>query len=102
MSASKEKIVYLPKAFVYHFIPAERLMQSFITRRALGVGKSEIIRARAENKKLAKVFTREAIKWAGSLVLFTGYMLRIQPSKGLMTLKFRYFVSLGMINGLRL
>jgi glycosyltransferase involved in cell wall biosynthesis len=102
LAANKEKIVYLPKAFVHHYIPESRLTLPFVIRQAEGIGRSEIIRGRATGKSLLPVLLMELIKWGASFVLFAAYLLRLRPEKGRMIIKFRYFVSQGMLNELKL
>lgn len=101
MAAAREKIVYLPDAYVHHFIPADRLNPSFIIRQAIGIGKSEIIRAKAAGKPRIFVLIPELAKWAASIVLFAMYLLKLDLPKAKMMVKFRYFVSYGMISQLK-
>lgn len=92
------KIYYFPKIKVNHVIPEKRTTREYIRRLATGVGQTERIRACNRSRTAyAKSLLMEGIKWAVSLFLCTGYLLRGQASKGYMLLYFRYFVTQGLI-----
>lgn len=88
-------IYYFPKMFVHHVIPKERLTEEFVKKAANGIGVSEKLRT----KKTGEYFKRslaEIYKWGGTLGLFGIYLLKGVPSKGVMLVKFRYWISKGL------
>ena len=94
------QVIYVPDAIVYHCVPIERTTSNFIKKQALGTGASEWQRVTDEGKgAVVKRIFQELIKWGGSIVLFWIYLFKIQPAKGIMIMRFRYWVSLGMIKG---
>ena len=93
----KYKVMYIPNAIVYHCVPLERTTTEFIKRQALGTGKSEKIRVKQEGAKAtAKRHSMELVKWVGSIGLFFIYLFKAQPTKGIMIMKFRWWVSKGL------
>tara|TARA_Y100000385_G_scaffold124527_1_gene129440 strand:- start:9260 stop:10195 length:936 start_codon:yes stop_codon:yes gene_type:complete len=98
MYANKMKVLYVPDAIVHHRIPEERTKSDFIKRQALGIGKSEKIRT--TQLGLLNYFSRileEGTKWIASIVLFFAYLFILKPHKGIMIVRFRYWVSLGLL-----
>ncbi len=92
------QVVYIPNAMVYHCVPLERTSQDFIKKQALGTGKSERIRVKHEGLiSTVKRFIVEGFKWGASIILFLLYLLKGQAPKGKMILKFRYWVSKGLL-----
>ncbi|MGV6861910.1 MAG: glycosyltransferase [Putridiphycobacter sp.] len=90
-------VKYIPDAIVYHCVPIERTTTAFIKKQALGTGKSEKIRVKNEGVgSIAKRYFMELIKWGGSIVLFFLYLFKGQPAKGIMIVKFRWWVSIGL------
>ncbi|HIP36481.1 MAG TPA: glycosyltransferase family 2 protein [Crocinitomix sp.] len=88
------KVDYIPNAIVYHCVPIERTTNKFIKRQALGTGKSE--KVRIKNQGLTATLKRyfmEIVKWGGSLALFIIYLFKGQAAKGIMIVKFRWWVS---------
>lgn len=90
-------IFYLPNVRVNHVIPDARLTADYIKRMGIGIGSSERIRVKQIGKyEQIKACFKEILKWIASIGLFFWYTLIIQPQKGLMILRFRYWVSLGL------
>ncbi|MGL5682538.1 MAG: glycosyltransferase [Marinifilaceae bacterium] len=87
---------YSPDIVVRHCVPEERTTEQFIERQAVGTGYGERIRTK-QSGEFGKRLLVEAVKWAGTLVLATGYTLRMQPEKGCMLIKFRYWISCGLL-----
>ncbi len=80
MIARGEKIYYVPDAIVHHYVPDRRLTFDFFRRQAIGIGKSERIRATTvSQREYAKSVVRECVKWGVSLILFFFYF---PPGKG--------------------
>ena len=98
MYANKMKVLYVPDAIVHHRIPEERTKSDFIRKQALGIGESE--RIRTTQLGLFNYLSRissEAVKWIASFVLFFAYLFILKPQKGIMIIRFRYWVSLGLL-----
>jgi glucosyl-dolichyl phosphate glucuronosyltransferase len=94
--SGNEKIYYLPEAVIYHMVPIERTTIPFIKNQSMAVGRSEHIRIQTTNKGLAKKIMEEIIKWGISKILCIYYIITLRPLKGLMLLRFRYWVFLGL------
>lgn len=92
------KITYLPQAVVYHIIPAKRVSVDYIKNQAIGIGKSERTRTQQQGQ-LFSFLIGEVLKWAGTLVLSLWYLLTLHPSKASMLIRFRAYVSTGIIRG---
>lgn len=91
------RVIYVPDALVYHCVPLERTTTEFIKRQALGTGKSEQMRIKSIGfLETWKRYMAELVKWSGSFVLYFIYLLKGQPAKGKMILRFRYWVSKGL------
>ncbi len=92
------KVVYIPNAMVYHYVPYERTTAAFIKKQAIGTGKSE--RNRVNHEGTFSTFKRyliELFKWGASFILYVLYLLRGKAAKGKMIVKFRYWVSKGLL-----
>jgi GT2 family glycosyltransferase len=98
MMAGGEKIYYVPTAIVHHYVPDRRLTFEFFRRQAIGIGKSERIRALSLSKgEYAKSLLREGLKWGVSGLLCGGYLLALKPVKAWRLLVFRRYVSQGLL-----
>jgi glycosyltransferase involved in cell wall biosynthesis len=95
-----EKFLFLPKVEVIHSIPARRITVEYIRNQGIGSGYSEFKRIDKSALKMLGLFTIEFVKWLGSLVLFVMFMIKIDINKGVMILKFRYWVTQGLFKGL--
>ncbi len=96
MYANNMQVLYVPDAIVYHFVPEERTKSNFIKKQAIGVGRSEYIRVKKEGKiSLLNRILTEIFKWSVTFLLFFYYSLTLKIDKGIMILKFRYWVSKG-------
>jgi len=92
------KVMYIPNAIVYHCVPVERTTSEFIKKQALGTGKGEKIRVKSEGRlSTIKRYIIEWIKWNASIVLFFLFLILGKPAKGIMIIKFRWWVSRGLI-----
>lgn len=87
-----EPILYLPKALLYHRIGPERATKDYIRKQAEGMGRSVARQAESSPKLKLNHNFKEIFKTAVSLVLFLIYLIRLTPSKGIMLLKFRYWI----------
>lgn len=98
MKKEYEKIWYVPQAIVYHCVPPDRTTEAFIRTQAFGIGHSEAVRIRSKgiNVMLGRYFM-ELVKWFGSVVLFVYYLFTFEPDKAMMILKFRKWVTNGLL-----
>lgn len=93
-----EEFYYLPQMGIHHYIPEKKLTESHFKELTYSIGKSEYIRTKAisgsayNNRVLS-----ECKKWAGSLILFVIYTLKLSPDKGWKLLQFRWYVSKGLL-----
>lgn len=93
-----EPILYLPDALLYHRIGPERATKDYIRRQAEGMGKSVARQAKGSFKlKLIHVI-KELFKTTVSLGLFLIYLMGFTPAKGIMLLKFRYWILIGYLH----
>lgn len=89
---------YLPDIPIYHHIPPNKMTDEFFHKLTYSIGKSERIRTKAvSEKEFRNRLLSEGIKWGASVVLFTGYTLGLQPSKGFRLLQFRWNVTKGLL-----
>jgi glycosyltransferase involved in cell wall biosynthesis len=88
-------IYYFPKMLVHHVIPAKRLTVEFIKKQAEGIGISEKLRTKKSGEFLKRSIL-EIYKWGGTFGLFFIYLVKGQPSKGIMLIKFRWWISQGL------
>lgn len=87
----------LPGAVVFHAVPVSRTKIEFIKRQAIGVGISEWYRVRGNTKMIIGRYFQELVKWIATLILFIFYSLKFQFPKALMLVRFRWWVSLGLL-----
>ncbi len=92
-------VYYFPKVIVQHVIPENRTTIDYIRHVGNGIGQSERIRTRHSGKMFAKRLFLEAVKWAGSLVLWCYYQLKGQAVKANMIVLFRYHISKNLLSG---
>ncbi len=94
-------IYYFPNIFVHHVVPEARLNISFIKKQALGIGISEKVRTKNEGKINYWIrIVIEVYKWTATIILSIFYCLKLQPAKSKMLIKFRYWVSKGLLTNL--
>ena len=81
-----------------HIIPQKKLENDYFDRLTFQIGISERQRTKSlSNAKYANRLFKEAIKWAGTLVLLCGYTLCGQPLKGWKLVLFRLNVTRGLL-----
>lgn len=98
MTAQGIKFFYLPKAILYHIIPASKLTEEHFDRLTYSIGKSEKIRTLSISKK--KYYSRlfsEVVKWGGSIILWIRFFFTLEFSKGNKLIQFRYNVTKGLL-----
>lgn len=92
------RFYYLPTAILYHLIPPKKLTQDYFDRLTTGIGQSERFRTkRIGQRKYLTRLAKEAVKWGGTLVLWTGFALRGQFAKGNKLVAFRKNVTRGLL-----
>lgn len=62
------KWYYVPRAVMYHIIPAEKLTEEYFERLALNTGRSQRMRAELRGR-VTGLYIREVIKWVATLLL---------------------------------
>jgi glycosyltransferase involved in cell wall biosynthesis len=86
-------IYYVPDAFLYHRVGADRLTKDYIRKQALGLGQSMHFRLREASTPLKlKNWLSEVVKLVGSIPLAIGYLLALQPAKAIMLFQFRKWI----------
>ncbi|WP_340105375.1 glycosyltransferase [Rhodohalobacter sp. 8-1] len=91
------KIYFVPKALLYHRVNKSRLTKDYIRRQAVGLGQSIALQMKRKpgSRKITTIF-KEVGKWAATIALFIFYSFKLQGSKGVMLLKFRYWILQGI------
>ncbi|MBS0000576.1 MAG: glycosyltransferase family 2 protein [Cyclobacteriaceae bacterium] len=87
------KIFYVPDVHVFHVIPESRLKINYIRQQAIGVGMSEKRRLQGmpAGEWMKKVMD-ELIKIGGTFVLAFVYFFTFKFLKGMMLIRFRFWV----------
>ena len=100
MHALNMKVLYLPTPVLHHIIPQTKLEKPYFDRLTLQIGISERQRTLSISRtKYVKRLMSEAVKWAGTIVLFCGYTLQGHPNKGYKLILFRRNVTKGLLLG---
>jgi glucosyl-dolichyl phosphate glucuronosyltransferase len=90
---------YNAEAIVYHLVTVERTTFDFIRKQALGTGKGIKIQAKIEGSfSLWKAYLSELLKWVASISISLYYFILLKIPKGIIIIRFRYFVSKGLFN----
>lgn len=93
------QVWYVAKAWVYHIIPQQRMTKEFIRAQACGVGVSERFRTKSSSWQFAGSIVKECAKWGVSLFISLFYLFLLQASKAGMMLRFRWWVTKGLLVG---
>lgn len=90
------EIYYVPGAKLYHRVNASRLTIGYIRRQAQGLGQSIALQLTSQSraKKISQALT-EAGKWIATGGLFLGYLVTLQPAKGILLFRFRKWIAEG-------
>ncbi len=99
MTSRGIRFYYLPTAILYHLIPPKKLTDDYFNRLTYSIGVSERYRTRQIGtvKYLGRLW-KEAVKWGGTLALWTGFALKGQLAKGNKLVAFRRNVTRGLLN----
>lgn len=93
-----EQVFYLHTAIINHLVPDFRTELDFVKKQSIGVGRSEHVRIMQSNSGVFSKIISEWMKWGVSFLLILFYMLQLKPEKGIMLIKFRYWVLKGLIS----
>ena len=93
MAKANMACYYVPRAVMYHIIPAEKLTLDYFKRLSLNTGKSQRRRAEARGR-IASLYVGEIIKWAATLLL----CLVHRPAQSRYLIRLRYGISKGIFS----
>jgi len=89
-------VFYNTDSDLRHRVGKERLTKEFIQKQAIGIGMSDRVSHTTGKEKLQWGLI-QAIKFGGSLILGTAYLLGLSPAKAWYLLTFRYWVISGFL-----
>jgi glucosyl-dolichyl phosphate glucuronosyltransferase len=94
-----EEMWYVPSAVVYHLVPIERTYPEFVKKQAIGTGTSQRQHALIKGKvSFIICIVSELMKWIASFLLSIFYLITFRPKVSTMLIKFRWWVSQGVLN----
>ena len=93
IARSGHKVYYVPRAVMYHIIPAEKLTRDYFVRLTTNTGVSQRTRA-MQNNRLAKLYVGEVMKWAATLLL----SLIHRPAQSRYLILMRWHISKGIFS----
>jgi glycosyltransferase involved in cell wall biosynthesis len=91
------QLYYWPEMSLHHRIGQKRLTKQYLKNQSIGIGYSEKVRLRHSFGKRAAKLASEFVKFAGSIVLSFGYLLRGKTKAASFILKFRVWVLSGFL-----
>lgn len=91
MQQSGMKCYYVPRAVMYHIIPAEKLTEEYFERLCYNTGVSQLTRAKLHNRTM-RLYIFEIVKWCATLLL----ALIHRPAASRYLLKMRREISRGI------
>ncbi len=98
LQAGGELMWYVPQAVVLHLVPKERMQSGFIKKQGMGTGISQLQHARVQGKgHEVLALVKEFLKWIATLGLSILYLLQLKPAVSVMLIRFRWWVSYGML-----
>ena len=92
---AEAKYYYVPKAVMYHIIPAEKLTSEYLSRLSYNIGVSQLRRAKFYHR-VALVRIQEIVKWAITVLLALWYIVTLQWSKARYLLMMRRNITRGL------
>ncbi|PCJ64947.1 MAG: succinoglycan biosynthesis protein [Bacteroidetes bacterium] len=96
--AKRHIVRYDPNLIVDHIAPPERTEISFVKRQATGTGNSERIRTQELGLfYYIKALILESLKWIATFLLAILYFFKLTPMKGIILIRFRYWISSGLV-----
>ncbi len=92
-------IWYNAKAWVFHYIPKSRTNEKFIKKLAESIGHSEKLRTLPKgNIVFLRALLKEFfLKWPATIILLFYYFFTLRFSKGIMLVRFRFWVTKGLL-----
>ena len=87
---------YVPRAVMYHIIPAEKLTAEYFDRLTYNIGVTQRARATLHDRRI-RLYISEIAKWGATLLL----CLVHRPTQSRYLLKLRYNISRGIFQGER-
>lgn len=90
-------LYYWPKLNLTHRIGSNRLEKEYLKKQSVGIGHSEWIRVRHNPADIVRKSAEEAVKFAGSLVLFMGYTFTGKWKAAQFLILFRIWVLKGFL-----
>ena len=90
-----ETLWYVPDAVMWHIIPPQKLTLDYFRRLSRNVGASQRLRAQRDCR-LPEALAAEIAKWAATMLLALGFLLRLSPRKALWLLRLRCGISRGL------
>lgn len=97
---ANKTVKFDPGLIVDHIAPVERTKIEFIRNQATGTGRTEAMRVKSSGSiSYIKTLFLEALKWVATFFLWFKYLLNGQMSKGNILIRFRYWISKGLLTG---
>jgi len=94
-----EVMWYVPSTVVYHLVPIERTYPEFVKRQAIGTGSSQRQHALLKGwVSYLFCLISELTKWGVSFFLMLAYILTFRIAVASMLVRFRWWVSIGILN----
>jgi glycosyltransferase involved in cell wall biosynthesis len=93
-----EEVYYLPHVIVYHHVEGNKFDVAYVRRHSMGIGGSERLMNKGSFLNLAKKFIEYCAKLGYAGVYGLTYLIKGQPSKMKMLVKFRWWVIEGFLN----
>jgi glycosyltransferase involved in cell wall biosynthesis len=90
-------LYYWPKLRLTHRIGRARLEKEYIKNQSVGIGHSEWLRVRHNPADIVRKSAEEAVKFAGSLILFFWYGLSGRWRAAMFLIQFRIWVLVGFL-----
>lgn len=90
-------LYYWPNLRLTHRIGRDRLKKAYIKNQSVGIGNSEWLRVRHNPADIVRKSAEEALKFAGSLILFLWYGLSGKWRAALFLVQFRIWVLTGFL-----
>ena len=93
-----EKVYYLPQVVVQHHVEGNKFDKAYVRRHSYGIGGSERLMNAGKPWKLFKKFLEYVAKFGYAVTYGLGYLLKGQPGKMEMLVKFRWWVIEGFLS----
>lgn len=94
MAHAEMRCYYVPRAVMYHIIPAEKLIRDYFVHLCYNTGVSQLMRARMHHR-LPGLYLGEAVKWVATLALSVVH----RPAQSKYLLLMRANITKGIFSG---